>query len=51
MISDRGVILNSFSLQAITSVFTSLRSTASDDVDIRVRLLQLQVGNLPLEKS
>jgi ATP-dependent RNA helicase DDX31/DBP7 len=46
MLSDRGVILNSLSLQAITSVFTSVRSKGSDDVDIRVRLLQFQVEDM-----
>jgi ATP-dependent RNA helicase DDX31/DBP7 len=46
MLSDRGVILNSLSLQAITSVFTPVRSKGSDDVDIRVRLLQFQVEDM-----
>jgi superfamily II DNA/RNA helicase len=46
MLSDRGVILNSLSLQAITSAFTPVRSKASDDVDIRVRLLQFQVEDM-----
>ena len=46
MLSDRGVVLNSLSLQAITSAFTPVRSKASDDVDIRVRLLQFQVEDM-----
>ena len=46
MLSDRGVVLNSLSLQAITSAFTSVRSKGSDDVDIRVRLLQFQIEDM-----
>jgi hypothetical protein len=46
MLSDRGVVLNSLSLQAITSAFTPVFSKASDDVDIRVRLLQFQVEDM-----
>jgi ATP-dependent RNA helicase DDX31/DBP7 len=46
LLSDRGVVLNALSLQAITSAFTCVRSKGSDDVDIRVRLLQFQVEDM-----
>jgi ATP-dependent RNA helicase DDX31/DBP7 len=46
MLCDRGVVLNPLSLQAITSAFTPVRSKTSDDVDIRVRLLQFQVEDM-----
>jgi superfamily II DNA/RNA helicase len=46
MLSERGVVLNALSLQAVTSAFTPVRARASDDVDIRVRLLQFQVDDM-----
>jgi ATP-dependent RNA helicase DDX31/DBP7 len=46
MLSERGVVLNTLSLQAVTSAFTPVRAKAADDVDIRVRLLQFQVEDM-----
>jgi ATP-dependent RNA helicase DDX31/DBP7 len=46
LLSERGVSLKSLSLQSVTSAFTPLRSKSTDDVDIRVRLLQFQVEDM-----